>query len=37
MDKWQQDWTNPYKASWTYRIIPVIGEWTKKKHGKMKF
>ena len=37
MDKWQQDWANSNKGRWTYRLIPSIGEWTKRRHGQVNF
>ena len=37
MDKWQQDWANSNKERWTYRLIPSIGEWTKKRHDQVNF
>ena len=37
MDKWQADWANYNKGRWTYRLIPSIGEWTKRRHGQVNF
>ena len=33
----QQEWANSNKRRWTYRLIPSIGEWTKKRHGQVNF
>ena len=37
MNKWQQDSANSNKGRWTYRLIPNIGEWTKRRHGQVNF
>ena len=37
MDKWQEDWANSNKGRWTYRLIPSIGECTRRRQGQLDF
>ena len=36
-DKWQQDCASFDKGRWTYRLIPSIGDFTKRKQGQVNF
>ena len=35
MNRWQHDKTSSTKGRWTYRLIPNIEEWTRRKHGQV--
>jgi Reverse transcriptase (RNA-dependent DNA polymerase)/Endonuclease-reverse transcriptase len=35
--QWQDRWDNSTKGRWTYRLIPNIEIWTKRKHGEVNY
>jgi len=37
MVKWQQEWNTAVNGRWTYRLIPDLSIWMKRKHGEVNF